>query len=100
MTPEPRKALRVSQLDVEDLDASFTKTIFETFNDCFKYTHILQPGSRTNLLAKSCLYGAVTYLTLVKSGQSVGQQILRLRFFENVYILHYDDRLKYLFFSA
>ena len=80
MTPEPRKALRVSQLDVNDLDASFTKTIFNTFNDCFKYTHILQPGTLTNLCIKSCLYGVVTYVTLVKSGQSVGQQILRLRF--------------------
>jgi len=87
MTPAPRKALRVSQLDVEDLDASFTKTIFETFNDCFKYTYILQPGSLTNLLAKSCLYGVVTYVTLVKSGQTVGQQILGLRYGQGTELL-------------
>ena len=101
MTPAPRKALRVSQLDVEDLDASFTKTIFESFNDCFKYTYILQPGSLTNLLAKSCLYSVVTYVTLVKSGQTVGQQILGLRFFKLCfYILTYNARLKTYFFKC
>ena len=76
------EALRVSQLDVDDLDESVVDSLLSSLQECFKYPLFGMFDVRTSGLTphvRTALYGFLSYHVLVKSGETVGQQLLKLR---------------------
>ena len=72
-------ALRVTQLDIEQLDCSAEHLLTAQLQTCFKYKLTGYDLMRIEPHFRSLMYVFLLYFTLWDKGQTIGQKLLRVR---------------------
>ncbi|CAK8671028.1 peroxisome biogenesis factor 2-like [Clavelina lepadiformis] len=80
----PIPALRVAQLDTNELDESVIKLMSDQLHVCCKYKIWKFDLLRVEPHLRAALYGILLYETLWKKQQSIGQRLLGLRYGDSV----------------
>jgi len=83
MTEKYPPALRISQLDALELDRSLVELLTSQLQLCLKHKVLGKNVSSVEPHLRALLCGALLYKTLWKSGVTVGQKLLSLRYVSN-----------------
>uniref|UniRef100_H2ZF05 RING-type E3 ubiquitin transferase (cysteine targeting) n=1 Tax=Ciona savignyi TaxID=51511 RepID=H2ZF05_CIOSA len=73
-------ALRVAQLDMSHLDDYLMQQFSNKLTECFRYPIFESAAVKLEPCVRTTLYGLLLHQTLLKSGQTIGQKLLGIKY--------------------